>query len=217
MLLKRFKLSLFIGAAMVLTGCGLTGMLPSDTHVKVYYDEAVNTSESKVIVFPVLLHQAGFADVNDKFDSVALDAIFVKDWTDRIGTDNLYVLPKKLIKEAPNGWEATEKLVTVMNKASNPGKLSDELLTKFLSSLTSKVGDGAIALAVIQENETQYDSSDTIHLDMALFDTKSLSYKWVTKTTEVQKIGAVPYQVAVKSTSDKSWDKLVTESNRPIR
>ena len=212
---KFVKLIAVLVLLSLFSGCAL---LSKQSSVNVYKRDDVDTSKSKVVVFPLLLKSGNkFEDANKKAKNTSLDALLGTGWTDEIGTSDVVVVPKIVISEIPNGWKTLGKFVVVLDEASAieqtvniPG------LKKFVEDLSSKVGDGALGFAVVFEDEKTFRRTRVLHGNMGLFDTKKMTWKWITKYRNAYHI-PIPYQMAVKELFSESWKTLKAKNKGKIK
>lgn len=217
--MKNKIVTIIVMAAVLalFSGCALLGV-GKDTQVSVYKRDDVDTSNSKVIVFPLLLKSGGdFAQANKNADNGALDAIVGTGWTDEIGKDEIIIVPKLVLSELPQGWETLGKFIKLLDKTSSIEQtLDNPEIKKFVEGLSSKVGDGALGFALVFEDEAMFKASKTLHGNMGLFDTKKLTWKWITKYKNSYKL-PVPYQVAIKDLFSESWQAIKAENDGKIK
>ncbi len=209
------KLTIAITLLSLFSGCAL---IPKDSHTTVYKRDDVNTSKSKVIVFPLLLKSgANFEQANKDSDNKVLDLLVGSEWSDEIGTSNAIVVPKLVLNELPNGWKVLGQFVQVLDNVSAIEQtMNNPELKKFIEELSTKVGDGALGFALVFEDENRFKATNTLHGNMGLFDTKKLTWKWITKHKAHYKV-PVPYQVAIKDLFADSWKKLKAENDGKVK
>ena len=209
------KLIVVLTVLALFSGCALLG---KNTQTSVYKRDDVDTSKSKVIVFPLLLKSgSNFAEANRKSDNKTLDALVSTGWTDEIGTEDAIIIPKLVLSEIPQGWEILGKFVQVLDTASAiEQSMDDPKIKKFVEELSSKVGDGALGFALVFEDENRFKATNTLHGNMGLFDTKKLTWKWITKYKNEYKL-PVPYQMAIKDLFAESWKTIKAENDGKIK
>ena len=172
---------------------------------------------STAFVFPLLLKSgANFAEAN-KTDNKSLDALVSTGWTDEIGIDDIIPIPKAVISQIPNGWETLGEFVRILDTASAIEQTMDNPeIKKFVEGVSSKVGDGALGFALVFEDENTFKATNTLRGNMGLFDTKKLTWKWITKYKNQYKL-PVPYQMAIKDLFAESWKKIKEENGGKIK
>jgi len=212
---KLAKLFAGIVVLALFSGCALLG---KNTQTSVYKRDDVDTSNSKVIVFPLLLKSgANFAEANKSADNKTLDALVGTGWTDELGTEDAIIIPKAIVSEIPQGWEILGQFVRVLDSASAIEQSMDNPeVKKFVEELSSKAGDGALGFALVFEDENQFKATNTLHGNMGLFDTKKLTWKWITKYKNQYKL-PVPYQMAIKDLFAESWKTIKAENDGKIK
>lgn len=206
------KLIFVAVAASLFSGC-----MPK-AKIDLYKRDDIDTSNSQVIVFPLLLKTGGdFAEANKNYDNKSLDSLVVSDWSSEIGTDDVIVVPKAIINEIPKGWEVLGKIVKILDSTSAiEQSLNNPEIKQFTKELSSKLGDGALGFAIVFQDEDSYEATKILQGNMGLFDTKSLTWKWITKYRKEYKL-PIPYEVAVKELFSASWEKLKSENNGNIK
>ncbi len=215
MIEKIGKLIILITVFALFSGCAL---LEKNMQTSVYKRDDVDTSKSKVVVFPLLLTSGvDFAQINKNADNKSLDIIVGSGWTDEIGTDDVIIIPKIILSELPNGWKILDQFVQVLDSASAIEQSMDNPeIKKFIEELSAKVGDGALGFALVFEDENTFKATRTLHGNMGLFDTKKLTWKWITKYKNQYKL-PVPYQMAIKDLFAESWKTIKAENNGKIK
>ena len=215
MIQKLTKLFVAITVLALFSGCAL---IKPHAESSVYKRDDVDTSNSKVIIFPLLLNAGGnFAEANKNAENKALDALVGTSWTDEIGTEDAIIIPKAVISKIPKGWEITGQFIQVLDTASAIEQTMDNPeIKKFVKELTSKAGDGALGFALVFEDEDTFKASQTLHGNMGLFDTKTLTWKWITKYKNHYKL-PIPYQMAIRDLFSESWKRVKAENDGKIK
>lgn len=209
---KKLVYLLVVGViCKLLLGCATT-----KPNVNVYFRTDVDTSKSKVIVFPMLLTDGKkLKPANESYSNPIADALFGKKWSDLsnvLGTANSVIIPKIALDKIPGANDAINALISTLDITSAIEQTTT--LTKFLETLTTKFGAGAFAFALVFEDENEYKSSKQVHLNMGLFDTKKLTWKWITKHSFTAGMIPVPYQVVTKNLISESFEALKEKLDR---
>ena len=211
--MKKFnKIIILIIVAFSLSQCSLL----SKKSVNVFLRKDVNTEKSRIIVFPMLLAQPGsMKAANEKFSNPALDTFLGKNWYDYIGKKNVVVIPKIALDKIPHAYEVLDYLIKALDITSAIEQ--NEILKEFIDAVSNKFGDGALAFALVSQNEDQYKNSGIIQLKLGLFDMKKLTWKWIVKSTYQSKIYPLPYQAALQDLVKDAFSKLKEKNNGQVR
>ncbi len=200
--------------AIGLVGC--IGLIAQAASVNVYLRPDVDTSSSTILVFPMMLTDGkALKPANVSFSNPVADALFLKKWTDDLGTKNAIIIPKPALDKIPDAYSSIGKIIASCDTASAVEQTTQ--LTKFLEAINSQFGNGAFAFALVFEDENDYKSTKQVHLNMGLFDTKKLTWKWITKDSYSQGMIPVPYPLAVNKLISNSYDALKKKSGGPVR
>ena len=212
MIQKSFRL--FVTALIVSTLAACSVLTETVTDVR--FESGIDTSESKAIVFPLMLKGSNLKAANEGYDSAEYDAAVLSSWGKRIGTDNAVPLTKSMISAAPGGWKATELMLNNIGKAEDKIGKNSSGVANFVKAVSEAAGDGALALTIINEDKAAYEASQTINMAMGFFDTKSFQFKWVSKITQTQK-APIPYGLAVTQALNTTWEALEEKSAGEVR
>ncbi len=205
---KQFVILVIAAVAIILSGCASLIPNTGKTEISLYQRDDIDTAQSKVMVFPLLLVSDGdFSQTNKNMDNQLLDAQISATWANEIGVDSVIPVPKALISEIPNGWKALGKLVLMLDPVSAIEQpIKDPNMLKLAQKLSAKIGDGALGFTLVFQDKDSYKATQTLQGHLGLFDTKTLTWKWITEYTKVYKL-SVPYQVAINDLLDASLKK----------
>lgn len=197
--------------ALALWGCAAP-------RVQVYLRPDVHTEESKILVFPILLFDGTkIRTSNAEYSNPLADALSSKKWSSALGSENTTTIPRLLLDKIPGAYDAINVLIAKLDTTSAIEQTTG--LTQFLGALTSQFGDGALAFALVLQDEKEYARTKKVQVNMGLFDTKKLTWKWITKHTYAQ--GAipvpVPYSTEVSKLVSESFDALKSENKGLVR
>ena len=211
-----FRSRLFTGVFVSFFAIAMFGCATKSQNVQVYKRDDVNTTNSKIVVFPMLLARGdSMAAANTSYSNPAVDALLGKNWFDALGEENVVVIPKAAFDKVPNAYEAMTIFVKFLDSTSAIEQ--SDLLSGFIDVISNQFGDGAIALALVFENEDEYEATGELHFNMGLFDTKSMTWKWITKTVVQKPAIPVPYQTALMSAIKDSYTALQSENAGQVR
>ncbi len=66
-------------------------------------------------------------------------------------------------------------------------------------------------------DKKEYESSGEVQVNMGLFDTKKLTWKWITKVKHKNGVIPIPYEVIVKDLVTESYAYLKEKSDGKVR
>ena len=188
----------------------------STKNAQVFLRNDVNTDKSKVIVFPMLLAKSGgMAEANAKFSNPLVDGLLGKNWTEDLGKDNTVSVPKMVFDKIPGGYASMEIFIKSLDVTSSLEQ--NGLLKNFAEAIQKQFGDGAMALALVFEDEAQYKATGKLHLNMGLFDTKKMTWKWITKNVAEKSVIPVPYAKVLQDLASGSYEALKKQSGGKVR
>jgi len=206
--MKRF-ISLCLSLAFGI-GCATTG------NINVLTRDGIDTSNSKIVVFPLLLWDGKqITSANSSYSNPLADGVIAKTWTSGVGKDNIVVVPRQAIDRIPRAYEAMNIIVHSFDAASSVERSGD--LSGFIDTVTSQFGDGAMAIALVSADKASYEKSGSIRLNMGLFDMKRLSWRWITKNAYTKGMVPIPYEKIVQDLVDQSYDALMKKTGGKIR
>ncbi len=210
------KVVVLVCAALVaICAVGFLSGCASTSKVDVYYRDDVNTSESKVIAFPMLLWDGNKLTKADSYENPVADGLISKKWTDYLGSENAVVVPRQALDKLPGAWNAIDTLVKVLDDTSAVEQTGT--LRRFLNTVGSKFGDGALAFALVTKSKEEFENAESIRVSMGLFDTKKLTWKWVTHSTAEKGMIPIPYEKVVQDMIKASFDGLKEKSGGAVR
>jgi len=189
---------------------GIFGCATTKPAIEVYLRPDVNTSESRVIVFPLLLTDGQqMKPENTQYSNSIADALFGKKWSDSLRAKKITVIPKVALDKIPGAYSAMNALIVALDGTSAVEQTTG--LTQLFEKISSQFGDGALAFALIFEDEAEYKATKQVRFHMGLFDSKKLTWKWITKYSYQAGLIPVPYQVVVNKVISESYDALEAE------
>lgn len=180
--------------------CGLLGPRPN----VVYHRPDITTPVNKVIIFPT-------TDFNGVVSEGAksVNMSLVSSWGSLYGKDKVIPAGPVIEKITQNlGKDAYMKIVKSLDNTSAVEQLhKNPQIRDFISQVTNKLGNHNFALALISGGEKEYDAKQPVYLNVGMFDTESLTWKWITKI-EGQK-GMMGNWTATSGTMvSNSFDKI---------
>jgi hypothetical protein len=174
--MKKIGLIL-IGLAGFTAACAL---VQPKSVVDVYYRGDLNTQTSKVIVFPLL-------DLSGKKVTGArnVEMSLLSKWADAYGKENI-IPAGPVIEQLAGNANFMEFIKSLDNTSAVEQLHQNPRIREVLSAITDKLGNYNIAVALIDGGSQDFESGKQIHLNIGYFDTKNLTWKWITKTSTVK-------------------------------
>lgn len=198
-------------AILLVAGCQTAPKM-----VDVYLRSDVDTTKSRIIVFPMLLAQGNsLSPANAEYSNPLADALLGKQWGNALGGGGTVTVPKIVLDKIPGAPEAITAIVKALDKTSAVEQTTR--LTSFLGTISEKFGDGALAFCLVFENKNAYKSSKTVHLNMGLFDTKKLTWKWITKHSYQGGMVPVPYEKVTQDLVRESFKALIAKNDGSVK
>lgn len=209
MKMKQFWF-LFLGA-IFLINCA------SDREISVYNRKDVDTSKSKILAFPMLLWDGSkIKPANTSYSNPLIDALFGKNWASDLGTENVIIVPKVALDKIPNVYPAMDAFIKAADGVSAVEQ-TNPYLTKTLETISKTFGDGAIAVALVTVDKKEYEDTGEVQVNLGLFDTKKLTWKWITKVRHKNGVVPIPYEVIVKELVSESYEYLKKSTGGNLR
>ena len=188
----------------------------SQQKVSVYNRNDVDTTKSKVIAFPMLLWDGKkIKSSNTVYSNQVVDTFIGKNWTDNLGKENIIVIPKLALDKVPGAYTAMNTFIKALDGTSAVEQSTE--LTNLLTSISSQFGDGAFAMALVTVDKKEYDTSGQVQVNMGLFDTKKLTWKWITKHSYKKGLAPIPYEKVVQDLVSESFEALKAETKGLVR
>ncbi len=198
-------------------GAVVKGILASRVkNVDVYVRQDVDTSGSRIIVFPLLLTDGTrLKPAETASGNLLIDAFIVKKWSEFLEGGNTVSIPRPALDNIPGAYAGIDSLVSSLDSVSAVEQTTQ--LTGLLEKVSKQIGDGAFAFALLFESRKDYESTKQLHLNMGLFDTKKLTWKWITKDSYNRKLIPLPYEVAVQGLVKESIEALKAGNAGKVR
>lgn len=172
--MKKF---LALGATfslMLLASCSTFGPKPE---VVYHRPELKIPAESKLIVFPVMTPQ-GKTNVDR-----GLAGSVTSGWSDFQGSDKTIPAGDVIVQVAKKTGFDLMNLVKAMDNVSylEQNLKKNKQFKNFISQITSKFGNYDFAMSLVYGDEKVYDAGSPVRLHLGYFNTKTLTWKWITK------------------------------------
>jgi hypothetical protein len=201
-------------ALLALMGCG-----GASVRVDIRHD--IDTSASKVVVLPMLLCDGQkLKPGNASYSNAMADERLAHEWSVDIGSGNTVNVSKNVMDSLPGAYPAVDALLARRDIRSMAGP--DSGLADFLHVIATRFVDGALAVALVFEDEHEYLASGEVHVNLGLFDNKKQAWKWLT----VHKYSSgmfsstksrAPYQATVASLVGESFAELKKQNGGAVR
>ncbi len=223
-MLKKIITCLSITGLSILstTSCTSTNTSTNkkETSTSVYLRKDISIKSDKVILFPTMYLTSGnFIEENKNFKGNIIDGKLLASWTTNIDKIKLIPVPRQVLNEIPGAWPSLNILVSMMDNSEDiKNNENYSVIEKFVHSITKKYGNNSVlALSVVFEDENEYISSHKVHKNIGLFDTKTMSWKWITKDAfENSTYLPIPYEVAVNKIISNSFEALKKENKNKL-
>lgn len=178
----------------------------------------VETSQSKVVVLPLMLFDGRrIRPGNGTYANPVADQRLAAEWSTDLGAGASMAVSKDVMDAIPGSTDGINTLIGQLDARGSLEKTT--ALTSFLQVIATRFVDGAIAFALVLEDEREFKATHAVSVNMGLFDAKTLSWKWVTKGS--YSIGMfddeVSYQTAVKNLIGESFAELKKAGGGAVR
>lgn len=185
--------------------------------ITVYNRKDVDTSKSKILAFPMLLWDGSkIKPANTSYSNPMIDVLFGKNWATDLGAENVIIIPKIALDKIPNIYPAMDLFLKAADGVSLVEQ-TNPTLTKALEAVTKTFGDGAFAIALVTADKSEYESSGSVQVTLGLFDTKKLTWKWITKVKHTNGLVPIPYEIIVKELVSESYVYLKEKTGGKVR
>ncbi|WGL58548.1 hypothetical protein QEJ31_08350 [Pigmentibacter sp. JX0631] len=203
------KITLISIAFASITACTTTSK--SEQNTAVYFRSDIAIKTDKIILFPTMyLTRHNFIQENKNFKGTLIDAKIAASWASNLNKAKLIPIPRQILNEIPAAWESLDILTSMMDNSEEIKKNeNNSVVEKFVHNITKKYGKNSVlAFSVVFEDESEYISTNTVHKNIGLYDTNSMSWKWITKDVFNSNFVPVPYEVAVGKIISNSFDAV---------
>lgn len=185
---------------MILASCSSFGPKPE---VVYHRPELKIPAESKLIVFPVMTFK-GKTNV-DK----GLAGSVTSGWSDFHGSAKTIPAGDAIVQVAKKSGFDLMNLVKAMDNVSylEQNLKKNRKFKKFINQVTSKFGNYDFAMTLVHGSEKLYESGSPVRLHLGYFNTKTMTWKWITKIQD--KKGTIGnWQAAYGTLVSNSFDSL---------
>lgn len=195
--------NLFLALALLIAvSCSTFGPKPSSA----YHRADLNRPVEKVIIFPV----TNFQGIQDGTAKKA-EGAFNGKWAELYGKDKIVPAGPVVFKmiEA-TGKDSYLKLINSLDNVSSLEQImKDPKVRDLLTKITEKLGNYHLSLAIIKGDSKSFDNKQPVNLHIGFFDTKAMTWKWITKIQDQKKLIG-NYDASVMMMVNNSFD-LVKE------
>jgi len=198
-------------ANVLLAALSLAVMGCSSVQVNLRTD--VDTTNSKIVVLPALLYDGKvIAPANATYANPGTDEMLAREWSMKVGAENTVAVSKAVLDATPGAYNGINELIVGIHPGASMKPVGRD--SDFLKFVATKIVDGAVAFALVDQNESAYKATRHVRLVLGLFDAKRLAWKW-TATNEYGPglfgflTDTLPYQTVV--------DRLVAESFAQVK
>lgn len=198
--MKKVFIALF-ALSVVFVACG------GGAEVKVYHRADVDTAASRIVVFPMLLcNGTTISSANGQYSNPVADALLTKSWAGALGVDNAISIPKIAFDKIPLANDAINVFIHALDASAAVEQSG--AVSSFINGVKGQFGDGALAFALVFQDKAAYDAGKVVQLNIGLFDTKKMTWKWITKHGYKAGLAPVPYEKVVSDLVDESLAAL---------
>jgi hypothetical protein len=205
------------GFVMIASTLGMIGCGGASVRIAALRPD-VDTSQSKVVVLPMLLFDGQKIRArNAEYANPVADERLAAEWSSDLGSGNSMAVSKGVLDAVPGATDGINTLIGNLDATGTLARTTE--LTSFLQTMSTKFVDGAVAFALVLEDEAEYRTAKVVHVNMGLFDAKTLAWKWVTKGSYSSGLFSadVSYQTAVKNLVGASFAELKARTGGPVR
>lgn len=161
-----------LSALALLTGCS---MLAAKPEVTLHRPDIQN--RTKVVVMPVTDFSGNRTEGAKNIEVFAL-----KNWAGIYGRKN--VIPggpavEKINQATGSKYVEILKSLDEMSAAEQTGKST--AITEYVKAITAKTGNFNLAFTIVEGGPDQYKAGEVVRVHLGLFDTKAMTWKWITK------------------------------------
>lgn len=157
---------------LILTSCSLLAPKPE---VTLHRPELHN--RTKVVVMPVTDFNG-----NRTEGSKGIEALALKNWAGIYGRKN--VIPGGPVIEKVNqatGAKYVELLKTIDEASAAEQAGKSTVIAEYIKAVTAKAGNFNLAFTIVEGGPDQYQAGEVVRVHLGLFDTKAMTWKWITK------------------------------------
>lgn len=160
----------------MLVSCSTFGPKPTVT----CYREDINNKVEKLIIFPTTDFQGteseGAKDINFSIVSA---------FANLYGKENIIPAGPAILKIINTiGVDNYVKFIKTLDDVSTLEQVMKyPKVREMLDQITSQIGNYHFALALVQGDDKSFEGGSEVALNIGMFDTKALTWKWITKVT----------------------------------
>jgi len=169
-------------AGLIVCSCACAILQPKPT-VQVYYRADLETKGDKLIIMPLLSFDGKKAEGVKNVELALLEQ-----WNGIYGKANI-IPAGPALAQLPDSTLA--ELVKSLDTASAVEQIaSDGKLKDAVRMITGKIGGYNMGVAMIDANDKDFISGKPVHLNIGIFDTRNMTWKWIAKgVTEKGRLG----------------------------
>jgi hypothetical protein len=170
----QFKKLAIIALSIALSSCSLLGPKPEI----IYQRPDLNTKLDKLIIFPTT-DFSGKSSAGSKSVDLSINA----SWASVYAKENIIPAGPAIAKIADGiGNDFYKNFISALDNVSAVEQIANNpTAKKFVNQLTEKFGSAQFGVAIISGGESEYNSSQPVHLHIGLFDANNMTWKIITK------------------------------------
>ncbi len=170
-LASRWTLAFALVTSTVFTSCSLLAQKPQ----VVYHRPELQNR--KIVIMPVTDFEG-----NRTEGAKSIEALALKNWAGMFGRKN--VIPggpavEQINKQTGTKYVEILKSLDQMSAEEQQGKSSAR--AEYVKALSAKTGNYNLAFTIVEGGPDQYKSGEVVRIHLGIFDTKALTWKWITK------------------------------------
>lgn len=219
-MIKKIITCLSIAGLSIISTTSCTSSSKKELSTSVYLRKDIAIKSDKVIIFPTMyLSSSNFIAENKNFKGTIIDAKLLASWSSNLANIKPIPVPRQVLNEIPGAWPSLNILVSMMDNSEDiKNNKNYSVIEKFVHNITKKYGNNnVLAFSVVFEDENEYISSHKVHKNIGLFDTKTMSWKWITKDVyENPAYLPLPYDAAVSKIINNSFEALKKENKNKL-
>jgi hypothetical protein len=143
----------------------------------VYHRPDIKSQATKVIILPV----TDFA--GKKTDGAKdIEMGIVSGFASMYGQENIIPAGPVIEKLNQSMGDRYGSFIKTLDATSAIEQMhKDPKMREYISKVTSTVGDYNLAVAIVDGGKAEYEAGTPVHIHLGYFDTKNLTWKWITK------------------------------------
>lgn len=167
----RWTTAFLFALTVLSTGCSLLAPKPQ----VVYHRPELQNR--KIVIMPVTDFEG-----NRTEGAKSVEALAMKNWAGVFGRKN--VIPGGPAVEQINkatGAKYVEFLKSLDEMSTQEQQGQSSMLREYVKAVSAKTGNYNLAFTIVEGGPDQYKAGEVVRIHLGIFDTKALTWKWITK------------------------------------